>query len=486
MLLYYRLFISCCTNIHFPINRLSEGMAVLYENVLITIIFENEDGWQQFLIQNYDLAITTDVMGLLPALNLYAESIQEIDDKFNFGTWTKSAIIIRMIGEAISRLTWLKAVEEYLLDNQMGNTSPEDLYDAIQDAYDEDHPGSGLNFTQLLSPWFDLEGFPVVTVSRSGDNLVFIQDGFRTLHDELFPIPINYATASHPQFGNTFHDFWMTTKELEISRANAPKPWTDDDWVIVNLRDSYYYLTNYEPDLWDLIIEALNDDHEAIHFLNRGTLFADFHRFIAQDYNVNFTIFLRMMQSLPIEYHPHVWNRAALGLALAEVRLRTTEFDVFYVNFMRTIMSQVYGEITFDDRNAMNLINDWSCWSGVPECLTDALNVLIEVMETGDTDFEYNYQCNGLRAANESIWTEFYYDVLDSTSAEDRSTDLRDLLCTENESLIQFYLNQALNMTNNLITSEREIILTAAATQHETSSYYLMGLIEYNSKEINE
>jgi len=148
-------------------------------------------------------------------------------------------------------------------------------------------------------------------------------------------------------------------------------------------------------------------------------------------------------------------------------------------------MSEVYG-MSFYDAGATNTVNEWSCLSGVDGCLYDALNVLVEVMETGETLFPYSYQCNGLGAASEAIWTRFYYDVVDTNSTEDRSDDLRDLLCTKNENLVRFYLDQALNATNGLTTVEREAMLISAAVQHQTSSDLLIDLIIENSEDINE
>lgn len=468
----------------FSLFRLNEGLATLYENVLNTI-YLGENQWQVFLMEYFDIAITLDVSGLVPALNNYVESPQEIRAKFDFVTYNKGAIITRMIGEAITRDTIVKALSYYIQDQQMGSASPEDIYNGFQRAYDEDNEFHSLNLTLLMSPWFDFAGFPVLTVSRNADGILLRQEGFKTLHNEIFPIPLSFASATVPDFTDTRAGFWMITGQLTIYRENIYRSFTDDDWIIFNLRDTAYYITNYDDGLWGLIIDALNNDHEAIHFLNRGTLFADFHRFIAQDYNVSMVYFLRMMESLPLEFEPHVWNRAALGLALAEVRLRGTEFDREYMTFVREIMSESYGEMSFDDRNAIDLINSWSCWSGIQECLDDALNVLIEVMETGDTDFEFDYKCNGVRAANQSIWTDFYYSIVDST-LDDRSTDLQDLLCTENQDVLRFYLNQVLNTTNSLSAAERAIILTAAAVQNEASNYLMAEFIQFNHLAINE
>ncbi|KAG4071747.1 hypothetical protein HA402_011901 [Bradysia odoriphaga] len=464
---------------------LNEGISTLYEVVLNTV-YLGENQWQIFLMEYFDVAIALDVSGLVPALNNYVESPQEIRAKFDFVTYNKGAIIARMFGEVTSTDIWIQAMIYYINEKQMESASPQDVYNSVQRAYDEENPMNNLNFTLLMSPWFDFAGFPVVTVSRSDEGILITQEGFKTLHNEIFPIPINFASASVPNFNDTAAGFWMITGQLTIYRQNIYRSFTDEDWIIFNIRDTAYYITNYDDNLWNLIIDALNNDHDVIHFLNRGTLFADFHRFIAQDYNVSMVYFLRMMESLPLEFEPHVWSRAALGLALAEVRLRNTEFANDYIDFVREIMSEIYGDRSFEDRHAMDVINHWSCWSGVQECLDDALNVLVEVMENGNTDFEFDYQCNGLRSASQSIWTEFYYSIVDSTSDEDRSTALQDLFCTGNEELLRFYLNQALNTTNSLSASERGIILTTAAVQSETSNYLMIEFIAQNHETIND
>lgn len=421
----------------------------------------------------------------MPALNQYVEAPQDVRNKFDFITYNKGAVILRMFGDGLTRRIFERGLSYYLFERQYGNASPEDIYAGLQRSYDEDNTGGDLNITLIMSPWFDFPGYPIVTVRRNGDGLILQQEGFRALHNELFGIPITYATRSQPNFNNVTARFWFTTRELEVSREDLNIPWNDDDWIVFNSGDSAYYITNYDDDLWDRIIDGLNSNHEIIHFFNRGTFFADFHRFILQDFEIRATILLRLMEYLPLEFHPHVWNRASVGLGIIERRLRGSELHGEYLNYLQEIMSQVYGDRFNDDRMAMNLINEWSCLSGVQECRDNALNVLLEVIETGATDYEFDYQCNGLKSANESIWTIFYYNTVDSASTDDRATALTDLLCTEDRDLVSFYLNQVLNTTNSLSTSERELILTTAAVQHEVSSYFLIQLINFNFETIN-
>lgn len=198
-------------------------------------------------MEYFDTAITLDVSGLVPALNNYVESPQEIRDKFDFVTYNKGAIVIGMINEHTGRSIWTQAVTNYIVANQMGSTSPEDLYNAVQRSADDANPLNNLNFTLLMSPWFDLAGFPVLTVSRSDEGLSLRQEGFKTLHNEIFPIPINFASATVPDFTNVTAGFWMVTGQLTIYRQNIYRPFTDDDWIIFNIR--YEIRTHYVIDL---------------------------------------------------------------------------------------------------------------------------------------------------------------------------------------------------------------------------------------------
>ncbi len=187
-------------------------------------------------MEYFDVAITLDVSGLLPALNNYVESPQDIRAKFDFTTYNKGAIICRMFGEHTSRDIWIQAMVNYIEDVQMGSGSPEDVYVGFQKSYDEAHPQNNLNFTLLMSPWFDYAGYPVVTVSRSIEGITIRQEGFRTLHNAIFPIPINFASASVPDFANTVAGFWMITGQLTIYRQNIYRTFTDEDWIIFNIR----------------------------------------------------------------------------------------------------------------------------------------------------------------------------------------------------------------------------------------------------------
>lgn len=109
---------------------------------------------------------------------MYVESRRDIIQKFEVGTMRKGAIVLRRFKEALTEKKLLKGVKYYLADNQLKSVSPEDLFAALQKAFNEDFPGNSLDIDSMMTPWLELRGYPVVTVSRSEHGLTFKQETF--------------------------------------------------------------------------------------------------------------------------------------------------------------------------------------------------------------------------------------------------------------------------------------------------------------------
>lgn len=449
-------------------------------------MFPEKRQWERFLIDYFDVAIAVDVYDELPPLNYYVEAPEDIRGKFDFITYFKGALVLRMFHEAFGEPTWRKGLSFFTNRNAFQSATPEDLYSALQIAYDEDYPENDESVDDLMRPWLDVNGYPVVTINRTADGLRVSQQGFRTGHSHIYSVPINYATASNPDFENTSAEFWLMDEELFIPRDTATKSWTDDDWIIFNLRDTYYYITNYDDNLWDLITEAMMIDHEAIHFLNRGTLFADLERFMTNNFDIRVTLYLELIESLIFEFHPHVWERTNAGLLKIEQRLRDSDLHSVFLDFLQDVMSEIYQESRLDELEGINVINRWSCLSGDENCLSDSLAILLEVMDSGSTSEEIDFRCNGFLSANETVWMHFFNAALASSPSNSRLNELTSLLCSRIETRPRVLLNATLNTSNNLLASERNAIILSACTQNEISYNAVIEFLEDNHQAIIE
>lgn len=442
---------------------MNEGFATLFEKIIVDSINDNDIQWTQFVTTTKDDMMLADVNGALVPLNQYVESPAEINDKAYdvIVTHYKAAFILFMMYLGIQPTTFQKGIRYYYLEDRAYNSvTPSDLHAGLQRAYDEDYPESGVDIDAIMWPWENLRGYPVVTVSIQGDTLTFRQEGFRTPHDELYGIRILFTTATTANFDFPVdHTFWLTTREIDISLNNLTIDWTEGDWIIANVRNYGYYVTNYDDTLWNLIIGALNNDPETIHYENRGLLFADFHVFIEHGHDVSSTIFLRLAQSLQMENEITVWNRAHLGLSRITNRLRGTNLLEGHLNHLRNLFSPIHDRMleneSFNSELA-DLVRFWSCTSGIQECLDNALNELIDAIDVPEFVLESS-MCTGFMTANETVLQHFWSVSLESESVRDQL--LSDLACSSDLNFLSIYLGASLDLSNNLTVAQRRIII---------------------------
>jgi hypothetical protein len=467
-------------------SRLNEGFATLYENILNDMLFPETGNWDDFMLFFYDFVVDFDSFGNLLPLNHYVESPDQIRFKFDVTTYFKGAVILRMLKDSIGEEVFVQGVKYYLDEMQFKSATPEDLFNNLQKAVDEANPGNSVKINQFMQTYTNFPGIPIVTVSRSENGLLLTQSSVGSDSDEVFGIPISYATASDSNFDDVVAEFWMTTKEHEVTQEMAGKTWTEEDWIIFNLRDTGYYLTNYDDSLWDLIISSLVNDHERIHHLNRGTLFADTFRFIEHAIDFRATVFLELMDSLKIELHPHVWRRANSGMQIFERRLRGTETHSMFSNFLNDLMSGIYGRSFENDNFASIVVNYYSCLSGVQECNDNAVQNLIDIMEGSSVNFPFHLRCNAYRAANETIWMHFFDEAMSLTSGTTQADALRNMECTQNPELIQKLLGVAVDFENRWSSFQRENLLQSVAVDNLVGYNAVIDLIERNHEIMGE
>ncbi|KAG4074718.1 hypothetical protein HA402_008444 [Bradysia odoriphaga] len=381
---------------------MNEGFATLYEKYIVDSINGPPDQYELFMITTKDEVMSLDVNGALVPLNHYVESPSEINDKAYdvIVTHYKAAFVLFMARTMLQQITFEKGVRYYLAERAFNSATPDDLHSGLQRSYDEDNPGNGVDIADIMWPWQNIRGYPVVTVTIEGDVLTLKQEGFRTPHDELYGIPISIATASNPNFSYPLQQiYWMTSKEMQISLSDPTIGWVENDWIVVNVRNFAYYVTNYDDNLWNLLIEELVNEPENIHFENRGALFANFHLFIEHAHDVSSTIFLRLAELLQVENEVTVWRRADRGLLRIGSRLRGTELFQGHETYLRNLFAPIYERMLNDEHfntQLVDLVRFWSCTSGIQECLDSAIDELYDTTcRVVTVPWIYNSKCNG-------------------------------------------------------------------------------------------
>jgi hypothetical protein len=137
-------------------------------------------------------------------------------------------------------------------------------------------------------------------------------------------------------------------------------------------------------------------------------------------------------------------------------------------------------------KGAEDIVNFYSCVSGVEACNQDALQHLIDNLENGGIETPFQHRCNAFRAANESVWMQVFDFAMAQSDVGPRRQAMGSIECTQNPKLIQHILNTALEMDNVLGANERSNIIVNVARQNHQGFEEVIDFIEKNHKVINE
>ena len=152
-------------------------------------------------------------------------------------------------------------------------------------------------------------------------------------NDYKWYVPINFATASNPNFNSTKPTSWMTKNETTKRITGLPE---SDDWVIFNNLQTGYYKVNYDLNNWQRIANQLKKNYSKIVTLNRAQVIDDSFD-LARAGELNYDTALDIISYLDAELDYSPWKSALGNLAYIENMLkRTGTFGAFKVNYNKT------------------------------------------------------------------------------------------------------------------------------------------------------
>lgn len=420
------------------------------------------------------------------------------DSLFDIVSYHKAGSVLHMIQNAFGHATWRRGLHFFLEARQDNYTNAALLYAGLQLGVNEAIPVDTPDVHAIFSTWELLAGVPIVTVSRTGDVLTLQQSRFfytDELSDSVWHVPINYAVASNPNFGDTRAALWFTENQLEIRNETAPVPWMPDDWIVLNIQQSGYYRVNYDTELWSLIIYQLNGpEYHRIHLLNRGQLVDDSFN-IARSGRITFDLPLDVMNYLERETDHIVWDSAERALFLYNRwLLGSSVYDEFQAYVLKNVaaMYNKLGVSVIDfepriDRYARQIAINLACFHGSPQCISDAaqqLENVFNVQQTLHPDVVAQIYCNGVRRSGRDIVAAMQ-DLLSSATRQiERNRIISGLGCIENSEILYEHLLLAIR-PGPLTDEERSNILSSPLNNGINSLLVLIDFIRLNYGGIN-
>lgn len=270
-----------------------------------------------FNLHRIQFVFTEDERNYAPAITQEVATIEEIEGNFGPIAYYKAGSVLRMFENAITPAIFQEALRLYVRNNHHKVVDPTDFYAAFEYVL-ASHNFDAFSFPEAFRSWELQKGYPVIHVQYNIEqrkfiitqNRFFIDSSLKDDANSSWTIPLNFATSTHPNFGDTTftHYFDHHTLEKTISTDDEPV------WFVFNKQQIGHYRVNYDFKNWHSIIEVLNSgNYQQIHVLNRAQLVDDAMAFVQADL-IDFDVATGVLMYLRHETDYIPWASALVHL----------------------------------------------------------------------------------------------------------------------------------------------------------------------------
>jgi len=328
---------------------LNEGFARFVEYLGSDFI---QPGWRmkdQFLDDALAVALYSDGLVSSHPISVPVNDPAEIGEIFDAISYEKGASIIRMLQSVIGEQAFISGVRTYLRTHMFGNAETDDLWAAMTK---EVSTVSGkLDIKSIMDTWTLQMGYPVITVTRTGNKIKASQERFlynpRGNQTEEFQsafgykwyVPLTYITQNDQSLQPVQ---WMETTDVSFSIRDSP------GWIKMNANMTGLYRVHYDEDNWNALIRQLNTDHTVLSAADRASLISDSFA-LARSGHLNITVALELTRYLVNETEYIPWQTALSSLSyIGDLLEGLPEYD-YYNTYVSRLIDNIQEQLTWSD-----------------------------------------------------------------------------------------------------------------------------------------
>ncbi|XP_076964468.1 aminopeptidase N-like [Callospermophilus lateralis] len=419
------------------------------------------------VLNDVHCVMAVDALASSHPLSTPAEEINtpsQISELFDAISYSKGASVLRMLSSFLTEDLFKKGLASYLHTFEYQNTVYQDLWHHLQEAVDNqseielpDH------VSNIMDCWILQMGFPVITVDTSKGEISqehFLLDPESNVtrpsqFNYLWIVPITSIRNGIEQ-----KTYWL--QSVQKAQHEYFRTSSDNEWVLLNLNVTDYYLVNYDESNWKKIQTQLRQICRwAIPVINRAQVIHDsFNLASAGRIPVTLALDNTLFLIQETEYMP--WE-AALS-SLNYFKLMFDRFEV-YGPMKNYLKKQVYPLFTYyrnltnfwtqrppilmEQYNQVNAIST-ACANGIEECETMVTNLFKEWM-TNPTinpihpNLRSTVYCNAISQGGEEEWEFAWHQFRNATLVNEADKLRAALACTNEVWLLNRYLSYTLN-----------------------------------------
>jgi len=444
---------------------LNEGFATLFANYIPSLVYPERRSMRSFFSSTIQTAFNRDGIDAW-SMNHYTEEPAKLWDKFGGIGYQKSGCVLRMMMEVMTEEVFLKGLNYYLTENYMKAATPVELHTSLQQAYNEAFPNKPMLIGEIMYSWEDQAGYPLITVTPSGNNLLFSQRRYPVSKGEIYSVPITLASKTSPTFNIRTPKVWLPVQSLGYPTEYTG--YTQGDWLIVNIDQVGYYRIDYDTTLWQANIKQLKDNHAVINPLNRALLVDEFYLAWTEFNRVGGAHAIEILSYMGKEDEFLAWARGQRIFNDLRSHLFDTLVHEHFNDFILQITKphlDVLGYEGFDGEDShlaslRSYVKQWSCRGFDGNCFLQEYKKFQNFYNNGaqgTVNFDF---CYAMRLIDETTFGQLLAISVSDRSFANRASYIQNFGCSMNNENLKKLLKVTLDAGNNLDSDERQSILS--------------------------
>ncbi|CAM1325904.1 Uncharacterised protein PB.8118, partial [Pycnogonum litorale] len=414
------------------------------------------------------------------------EDVHQIFDRISYG---KGCSIIRMMQYFLGEQTFRKGITNYLNAKQFDNAEQNDLWMYLTQSAKSD--GKNIDVRSVMDSWTIQTGFPVVNMKRDYDNQRvslsqsrFLFDANMSNSSSIWKIPLTFTSSEVKNWDAEKIALWFNEKEGHLSKEDGiPSP---DSWIVANIKETGFYKVNYDIKNWEMLINQLQVDKDAIPLTNRAQLIddaLDLARAGLLDYGLALNITLYLDKET--EFVP--WDAAMTNLHYIDQMLSLTPAYGKWKRYLLQKFLPLYEQVGWKEDPQESILEQykrlgalgWACKYDHEPCVKTATELFRNWMQNvTDNPIPPNLRsvvyCTAMKHGGEETFNFAWSRYNVTNVASERNELMAGMTCTTEPWILHMLLEKALDPTSDIRKQDASLIYRSM-TNHVVSSLLLFN-----------
>lgn len=388
---------------------LNESFASLMEYIAIDAIYPEWNMWLEFSTSEPIAALRRDSIDGVQPVQTDVNHPDEISTLFDGAiVYAKGNRLLRMLQQYVGDDVFQRGLKQYFKDFAYKNTEANDLWNAISKA-------SGQDITSMMNTWISQPGYPVVHMTRDGDQVTLTQEQFfvgpHQPSERLWPIPLNAGRDTAPKL--------LSEKSVTFTCAEP---------VRLNVGDTAHFITHYDEATLQAITTAFDDlaPIDRLPLIHEAVL-------LARAGEMSSSNLLPLIAAYENETNEQTWGMVAMAIGElkkfvednkeAETKLRQLSGKIAKKQYERLGWQQKPGE-SEEDTKLRNTAIGLTLYSEDPEALATAKRLYeTQGLDNLDSELRPTILCSVVRYGDEKI-VDTLLQAHSTTSSSELKNDI--------------------------------------------------------------